>query len=170
MRYLNLFLIALCIFLGSCHHSEEPPKEVNLHIAEQYRPAEVTFKTSDKDFADKAKEFDDKSFIVRSAEELPDDPIGFPELYRKINFRNYDLLLFYCVYRWDFDSYSNRFYRDRIENKYKWEIHLGVGEFPESESEIRHFNRFAIKVKKLPENADVEFWVSFSHLNWDWDN
>lgn len=169
MKFLNYILITLCLILCSCNHSEEPPAEVSLPIERQYRPATVEFQITDEDFVEKVKEFDNKDFIVRSVDELPDDPLGFSEAYRKINFNQSDLFIAYRIYRWDFESYVNRFYRNRIENKYNWEIHLGVAEKPDTESTTRYFNRFAIKVKKLPENADVKFWISLSALNWDWD-
>lgn len=171
MKYIGIIIIALGMILSSCRHDDEPPTEVNLSIEKQFRPNVIVFQKSDQEFYDKIKPLSTGDFVVNSTDELPDDPMGFSDAYKNINFRSYTLLIRYTLYRWDFESYSNRFIRNRKENRYEWNINLGVAEIPEDDSiETLYFTRFAILVRKLPLDANILTWISLSALNWNWDD
>lgn len=172
MKYLGLILIALCFCLTACNHNEEPPVEVNLPITTQYLPSGVIWDTSDAEFKEKIIPWLSKKVIVNSVDEIPNDPLGFTENYYKINYTNQTLLLYYDVDIYNFVSCHNRYFRNTVENTYNWSIQFGIsGKLNEDDSNLERllFCRYAILVPKLPEDADVNIFISLVDNNWDWD-
>lgn len=157
MKYYIALLSIILVMLGGCNHNEEPPTEVALGISQQFLPVTKEFSKNYSEFAEQAKEFDEINLIVNSVEELPDDPLGFSNAYRKIDYDNYTLFLAYRIYRWNYEAYTNWFYRNRLENCYYWQMHLRGINVPDPDSDIRTFNRFAIVVRKLPADANIKF-------------
>ena len=96
-KYLNLAVVMLLALLVSCNHNDEPPLEVNLSVAEQYMPATTVFDADDKEFLDKVKPYADKTFVINSLAELNEDPFGFSNAYKGIDFDEYTLLVAYCL-------------------------------------------------------------------------
>ncbi len=146
--------------------------EVNLPINTQYLPSGVIFDVTDADFKETVKPWLNKKLIVNSVDEMPDDPLGFNESYYKINFNNNTLLLYYDLDFYNIVSYQNRYYRNNIEKSYYWSIQIGInGKLNEDDNNIEKviFSRYALLVPKLPENADVNVYISLTDHNWDWN-
>lgn len=166
MKHLVIIFLALGIALCSCNRHNEPPTETQFLINRQYLPVSIGVDMADQELVDKIKDLSKSNFIINSADQLPDDPFGFNEAYTDVNFDNYTLLLHYEMHKWRIDTYGNRFYRDNRENTINWAIRIGSSEFDESEPIM--FTRFAILIKKLPEDVDLKIWISLGALNWDW--
>ncbi|MDE6280105.1 MAG: hypothetical protein K2M05_09060 [Paramuribaculum sp.] len=166
MKHLVIIFLALSIALCSCNRHNEPPLETEFIISRQYLPVSIDVDKSNQELYDKIKDLSKSNFIVNSADELPDDPFGFNEAYTHVNFNDYTLLLHYEMHRWRIDTYRNRFYRDNRENTINWMIRVDSSQFDESEPIL--FTRFAILIRKLPEDVDLKIWVSLGALNWDW--
>ncbi len=171
MKYLSLILIALSFCLTACNNNNEPPTEVNLPIREQFIPGNVIFSMSDTEFKDKVKPWFNKQFVVNSVEEIPNDPLGFPESYYKIDFKENTLLLCYQINDYNTVSVTNRYYRNMVENTYYWCINLGVsGDINNGDNKDQAIiSRYAILVPKLPIDADVKIYFGITDHNWDWD-
>lgn len=170
MKYLSLLIIAIGLCLTSCNHNDGPALEVNIAINEQFVPGNVIFSLSDTEFKDKIKPWYNKKVVVNSAQELPADPLGFNESYYKIDFKNHTLLIYYDIHDYNVVSYSNRYYRNTVENTYNWTIMLGIsGTIADGEEGARAiFSRYAVLVPKLSENAEVKIWNSLVDHNFDW--
>lgn len=169
VKYLNLAVVMLLALLASCNHNDEPPLEANLSVAEQYMPANTVFNADDKEFLDKVKGYADKTMVINSLAELNDDPFGFSDAYKGIDFDEYTLLVAYWLHDMKIDTFRNRYYRDTKEKTYNWAIHIGTSTPPDESPEQLEFTRFAILVKKLPADADIRIWKSIGALNWDWE-
>lgn len=170
MKYLKFFILSLGLLLCSCNHNDEVPTETLMSIAQQYLPATVEFQQSNKDFLEKAMEFNDKKFIINSLSELSTDPFGFSDAYRGIDFDNYTLLVTYKLHDWVIDTYRNRYYRNNPDKTYNWAIHVGTSTVPgETIDDTLYFTRFAILVDKVPQDTDVLMWLSLGALNWGWE-
>ncbi len=62
--------------------------------------------------------------------------------------------------------------RNNIEKSYYWSIQIGInGKLNEDDNNIEKviFSRYALLVPKLPENADVNVYISLTDHNWDWN-
>lgn len=171
MKHLSILFIALTLCLAACNKNNEPPVEVQLPIREAFLPENVLFDYSDKDFLNRLKDWNNKKVVVNSVDEIPNDPIGFNESYYKIDFTDQTMLLYYMVHDYDVVSYNNIYFRNTVENTYNWTISLGVnGEINEDDNvEKLIFSRYAILVKKLPDNADIIIWKNISDHSWSWD-
>lgn len=167
MKYLSIIFLAIGIALCSCNRHNEPPMETEFLINRQYLPVTIAVDNSDSELLDKIKPLSKSNFIVNSLDELPDDPFGFDEAYTGVDFSTYTLLIHYETHRWRIDTYTNRFYRDNRENTVNWVINIGSSQFDDSEPV--KFTRFAILVKKIPEDIDLKIWTSLGALNWNWD-
>lgn len=160
--------MAVAILSVSCNRHSEPPTEVLLQISESFVPQTLSVDKNDSEMLEKIREWNTQSLVVNSADELPDDPIGFSPAFSKINFKERTLLIAYNIHRWRIDAYTNRWIRNNVESTYDWYIQLGISEFPD-EDDVIYFTRFAIEVPKLPADANVRFWYSHSDLGFDWD-
>ena len=167
---ISILCLLLSAVLFGCGHSDTPPAEAPLYINAVYSPASVGFEKSDKEMLEVCREWYGKTFVIRSADQFPDDPIGFSDSYSYINFDRNTLLIAYQLHSWTIDTYSNLYFRNNLEKTYDWTISLGSTEY-HLESESMKLTRFAILVPKLPENADVRIWYSMQQIgpgnNWD---
>ncbi len=161
-------LPAIGVTFSSCNKNDEPPSEVNLPIIRQYLPVTVQFAADDAEWKKKIKGWANRKVIVNNLEELPEDPIGFSAAYKGVNYNDYTLLITYSVEDWDIETYDNRFYRDNVEKTYNWTIGLGTSTPPSDSPEQLYFTRYAILVKKLPQDATLNIWFSYRALDWDW--
>lgn len=168
MRLISGLMILVVLLLSSCNKNDEPLPTVQLPIAQEYLPVNFTFDVEDKDSYSEFLEWNKTKLVVNSADEMPDDPLGFSNAYSGIDFNNYTLLLFYLKHRWQPESCSNIFYRNRLENRYEWSITFGVSDVPDEYKTIT-FSRYAILVKKLPADSEVVIWYGLSQLGGGWD-
>lgn len=172
MKHLNIAMIFITLCLAACNKSNEPPVEVPLPIWEEFVPGNVIFDYSDKDFLNKLKDWSNKKVVVNSTDEIPNDPLGFNDAYYKINFSDQTLLLYYQLHDYDVVSYRNIYYRNTLENTYNWTISLGINGEINDEDNIEKLiiSRYAILVKKIPDNADIIIWQSIQNHNWSWSD
>ena len=167
MRFLTIFVLSSLLLLCSCNNNDEPPTETMLSVSEAYIPCTVSFNVNDTEFVNKIKEWSDKKYIVNDLSELPDDPLGFSDAYKKMDFNQYTLLITYDIHNWEIDTYRNRYYFDNIEKTYNWAICVGTSTVPDDNAEPWYFTRYAILVKKLPQDAKIKMWFSLGAINWD---
>lgn len=97
---------------------------------------------------------------------MPNAPLGFSEAYKGINFDEYTLPITYNIHDYDIDTYRNRYYIDKITQVYNWAICIKTAGIPNNTAEELYFSRYAILVKKLPENTNLSIWFSLGALNW----
>ncbi len=169
MRNIAIVLYSICILLCACNRNDDtPPTEINLSIAENYMPSTVPFQVSDTEWIEKIKDWDNKQLIVNSTSEMPNDPLGFSDAYKNINFNTYSLLITYDIHNWPIDTYKNRYYWDNIEKSYNWAICIKTATVPDNSAEEWYFTRYSILVKKLPTDANIKIWFSLGALNWEW--
>ena len=165
MRCLTIFVLSLLLLLCSCNNNDEPPTETMLSVSEAYIPCTVS--VNDTEFVNKIKEWSDKKYIVNDLSELPDDPLGFSDAYKKMDFNQYTLLITYDIHNWEIDTYRNRYYFDNIERTYNWAICVGTSTVPDDNAETWYFTRYAILVKKISQDAKIKMWFSLGAINWD---
>ena len=172
-KYISIVITVLMLCFCSCNHHNEPPMEVGLPINKSFLPATVQFERSDTEFYDKCREWDNKLIRVDSPEELPADPLGFSDIYRNLSFKDQTLLIYYDIHFWDIKSCDYMFRRNTVEKNYNWGLSLGVVNIVFEGDEIPetcYFTRFAILVRKLPEDAEILVWNSIDDLDntFDW--
>lgn len=166
MKHLITFILSL-LLLYSCNNNDEPSTETVLSISKHYQPCTSEFNITDTEWVDKIKGWADKKFVVNDLSELPYDPLGFSDAYKKVDFNNYTLLITYDIHNWVIDIYRNRYYFDNIERTYNWTICVGTSTVPDDNTETWYFTRYAILVKKLPQDAKIQMWFSLGAINWD---
>ena len=167
MRYLSLFILTFSLILCSCNH-HEPALEIVLPISETFVPASMEINPNDMEEEQKRNIIhlvNTNHHIVNSADELPDDPIGFSEAYNKVNFKNSTLLIKYMLHDYSIDTYNNRYYRNTKENSYNWVVNIGSAN-PDVDTDNILLTRFAILVNKLPADADFQSWYGLTNLGW----
>ena len=163
MKYFSLLLFTLTLLFCSCNKNE-PDLEINLPIALSYMPATIEI-NQDELSEDQKKDIvnlTNQSHVVNDISELPKDPIGRNDVFQYINFKENTLLIAYRLHSWDIDSYSNRFYKNTQENSFNWVVQLGAYRDLENIPDNTQLTRFAILVKKLPENAEFKTWYSLT--------
>lgn len=164
MRYLSLLLLTLSLILGSCNKNE-PPLEIVLPISETYVPSSIELPSSmDEEQKRNIIHLINNQHIVNSADELPNDPMGFSEAFDKINFKNSTLLIKYMSHDYSIDTYNNRYFRNTKENSYNWMINIGSASNLDSDNIT--LTRFAILVNKLPADANIKSWFGLTNLGW----
>lgn len=166
MRFLTIFVLS-SLLLCSCNNNDEPSTETILSVSEAYIPCTASFNVNDTECVNKIKGWHNKKYIVNDLSELPDDPLGFSDAYKKMDFNQYTLLITYDIHNWEIDTYRNRYYFDNIERTYNWAICVGTSTIPDDYAEICYFTRYAILVKKLPQEAKIKMWFSLGVINWD---
>lgn len=153
--------------LFSCDKSDNPPSEVSLVINREYLPVSLTFDKDAPGAADKYGPWDEKTFVINSAEDIPEDPLGFTPGYAGIDFSTHTLLLRYEIHRYTIGAYSNSFIRKTLENNYNWTVIIGCENLGAEIWTKISLTRFAILVPKLRADATVLFWLSLYNLNGD---
>lgn len=168
MKYLTLLFLSLSLLLCSCGNNDEPPLEVSLPISKTYLPASVEFNTDDLSEEQKREliHLANNDHVITTVAELPQDPIGLSDAYRKINFNENTLLIKYVLHDYTIDTYSNTYYRDTKENSYNWYVNIGTASDTNVDTDNTSLTRFAILVRKLPADAKVRFWVGLTQLGW----
>lgn len=170
MKRICYFLYLFCMLMCSCSHNNDGPQsETRLPIQEIFMPLGLWIEHSDTD-APFFQELSKKLFVVNSPDELPDDRLGFTEAYKKADFKNYTMLIYYQLHRWEVESCQYRFVRLNLEKKYNWTITMRVDADNEPYPEMRCISRFAIMVNKIPAGWDVTATLGLSDYNWSWDD
>lgn len=170
LKYLLSFLlIGILGSLTSCNKNDDTPSEIRIQILEDYLPCSVTFDRSDKLFYELCSQWSNKYMIVNSKDDLPDDPVGFNSSYKNINYKEYSLLLAYRLHNYSIDSFRNMLIKNNIENTYDWTISIGSGDFGSDNYDNLTISRFAVKVKKIPDNANLKVWWGMKDLAFDWE-
>lgn len=174
MKNLSLIIIAtLSLLFYSCNNNNEPNLEIDLRITESYLPVSVEFNKNDYDDEQKRQliHLVNNDHIINDVSDIPDDPIGlndaFGIAFGNINFKEFTLLIKYIFNDYTIDTYSNRYYRNTKENTYNWTIDVGSASVLNVDSDTTRFTRFAILVKKLPEDAKVKTWYGLTDLGWN---
>lgn len=159
-----IFLIGLLVC--SCNN-HEPDLVVELPINSVFIPVSIKINKNDIDQQQREEIMNlvNNKHIVNDISELPTDPIGQNEAFYRINYKEETLLIMYLFKSWTFDTYSNRFYRNTKENSYNWTVRLGttIGD----DTEEVELTRFAILVRKLPADADVQMFHSVTQFGSD---
>lgn len=165
MKYLTVLVMSLLLLCSCDGDKMEPSTEKTLRIEQSYQPCTSEFNIHDTEWVEKIKGWSDKKFIVNDLSELPNDPLGFSDLYTGIDFSKYTLLLTYDIHNWNIDVYRNRYYYDTIRETYNWTIFTGTYTNPDENSEIWYFTRYAILVDKLPADTGVRMKLVLSAIN-----
>lgn len=169
MKYASIILAALTVFISACSH-DEPTGNVNLPIAESFLPANIVVDRHDTELLEECRKWRDKTLIVNSTSEIPDDPFGSKEAFSNINLNELSLLITYNVHSYNVLSYQNIFVRNRTDKTYDWTIRVGINGEAVSPDEQLIYTRYAILVKRLPAGATLRAWYSITDHNWDWVN
>ena len=150
----------------SCNNNKEPDLEIELPINSEFVPASIEINRAEMDEQEREEIMNlvNNQHIVNNLSELPRDPIGQNEAFNYINFKEQTLLILYLYKRWTFETYSNRFYKNTKENSYNWVVKLGAVIDYDDDRETVQLTRFAILVRKLPVDADVQTWYSQTQL------
>lgn len=168
MKHLITFILSL-LLLCSCNNNEEPSTETVLPISKHYQPCASEFNIRDTEWVDKIKEWAEKKYVVNDLSELPNDPLGFSDSYTSVDFKEYTLLITYNLHNWNIDTYRNRYYFDNIEKIYEWAICIETSTIPDDNTETWYFTRYAILVKKLPQDTKIKMWFLLGAINWDFE-
>lgn len=157
--------------LCSCNRNDdEPATEITLPIAEEYLPVTVRFNSDDKEWIEKTKGWSDKKLVIDDASAMPDDdPLGFSDAYKGIDFSRYTLLMTYHVRPYSIETYRNRYYRNTAERTYNWVINIKTADFSDDKYETWYFSRYAVLVRKIPDGSDVRIWYALSLINGGWE-
>lgn len=166
MKPLSVLIFIISFLVCSCNKNNEPDLEINLPINSVFVPVSIEIDKNDLD-PEKREEISNllnNKHIVNNISELPDDLIGQNEAFNHIDFKDQTLLITYLFKKWPVDTYSNRFYKNTKENSYNWVVKIGTTLDYDEDSDILQLTRFAILVRKLPVDADVQTWYSLSQL------
>lgn len=147
--------------------------EVQLPINMSFLPVTIQLDRAESDLMEECREWVNKLIRVDSPDQLPEDPIGFPDLYRDLDYKDKTLLIYYDRHFWQIKTCDFKFRRNTVEKNYNWAITLGVVDIIFEGDEVpdsMYFTRFAILVRKLPEDAEILTWNSIADLdhNNDW--
>lgn len=164
-----LVLNILTLFNSACNRNEEPPTTIDYYFCEQYIPMTIEYSKTDTDLIEQIRPVAGKQFVINSLDELNANPMGFSEAYKKINFNDYTLLVYYLLHRYNIEAYSSRYYKNTLEGNFNWVINLSTTDRPELPDDKGMMTRFALLVRKLPSDAEVKTWTSISSLDWSWD-
>lgn len=167
MKYIALFISIIMLSFCSCNNNDEPKAETSLPIVKVYLPK--TMLISESVFDENYLKLANNGLVVTQLSELPNDPFGFNEAFKSINFSEYTLLLRYVIHDWEIDTYKNMWYRDNSNICYNWVASFTTATEPSSSPSGYYFTRCAILVKKLPENANVRCLMSLGAINWGWE-
>ena len=167
---IKIFIMLVGVLLCGCNRHEEPPVETVWPIQETYMPVGVVFDKTDTDFLERCREWNNKRFIVNDVDELPADPLGFNDTYRNINYKNYSLILVYRLHRWSIDTYRSWFTRNNVENTFNWTLTVVSNDFDPQDTNKVIITRFAITVKKLPEDANLLIGWQYIDHGFDWSD
>lgn len=167
MKQLSFFILISILLLSSCNNNNEPDLTIELPINLVYIPASIEINKADLDEQELKNIMNlvNNKHIINDISEIPDDPIGQNEAFYHINYNEQTLLIMYIFKKWSLDSYYNVFYKDTKENSFNWVVKLGTTTDLDDETEVVKLTRFAILVRKLPENANLKTWHSLTHLN-----
>ena len=166
MKQLSLIILMGILLFCSCNNNNEPDLQIEVPIISVFMPVSIDIKQSEFDEKEREEimKLVNNKHIVNEISELPSDPIGQNEAFRHINFQDRTLLIMYIFKSWPIDTYSNIFYKDTKENSYNWVVRLGTAGGDDDETETIQLTRFAILVKKLPADAQVQTWRSLTQL------
>ena len=165
MRHFFTFLLMTLLFC-SCNNNNEPDLEIELPISSAFIPESIEINRTEIDDREREEIMNlvNNKHVVNDVSEVPTDPIGKNEAFYNIDYKDQTLLVTYLYNRWPFDTYSNRFYRNTKENSFNWVVRLGTSMDYGDDSDIVYLTRFAILVRKLPLDADVQTWFSQTSL------
>ncbi len=166
MKYLSVLCLIVGVVFCACNHNHEAELEIALPISATFFPATIESNINSIDDEQKRAliHLVNNQYIVNDASQLPNDPIGFSDSYRNINFNEKTLLIKYVLHDYTIDTYSNRYYRNTKENSYNWSVNIGTSYDADIVADYTFFTRFAIVVKKLPADAQVKFWYGLTQL------
>lgn len=166
MKQLGFLIILITLLFCSCNNNNEPDLEIELPINSVFIPASIDFNKTDLDdhLREEIMNLVNTKHIVNDISELPNDPIGQNEAFFKIDYKEHTLLIMYLFKGWSIDTYSNRFYRNTKENNYNWVVKLGTITDIDYNTDVIQLTRFAILVRKLPVDAEVQTWYSLTQL------
>lgn len=165
MKKLSFVISILLLLFCSCNNNE-PDLVVQLPINSVFIPVSMEINKSDIDEQQRHEIMSlvNNKHIVNDISELPNDPIGQNEAFYYINYNEHTLLITYLFKAWTIETYSNQFYKNTKENSYNWVVRLGTTMDYDDDIEVVQLMRFAILVRKLPVDADVQTWYSVTHL------
>lgn len=166
MKYISVLCLIVGVIFCACNHNDEVELEIALPISATFLPATIESNINSIDDEQKRAliHLVNNQYIVNDASQLPNDPIGFSDTYRNINFDENTLLIKYMLHDYAIDTYSNRYYRNTKENSYNWSVNIGTASDTDIVTDFNFFTRFAILVKKLPADAKVKFWYGLTQL------
>lgn len=166
MKYLSYLFLLLGLLTVSCNNNDEPPLEFGLPISGTFIPATVEYDETQLTEAQKKNliHLVNNQHVVNDVSELPEDPFGFSDTYRQIDFKEYTLLIKYMLHDYTIDTYSNRYFRNTKENSYNWSVNVGTTSDTSVDGDELYFTRFAIYVKKIPEGAEVKSWFGLMQI------
>lgn len=169
MNHYKFIFAALCFMLASCGSKDEPVGEYVMPINKEYLPASVTFKKDDTAFLNRCRKWDNKIVIVNSADDLPDDPLGFTPSYGNINFANSSLLITYKLHKLIIDTCDFSYIYKGTTDTFEWSIKLGSALDMTTGNDETTFTRFAMEVPKLASDANVKVQLVLYDSGWIWD-
>ena len=170
-RFVSYIILAGAALLAvSCSKKEdEPMADEALTITEAYLPAGVAFDQDDSQFLKRCQKWNQTTITVNSANDLPDDPLGFSPSYSKIDFSRNTLILTYMLHRWTIDTSRNTYSYNYDRGTYDWLITLGSSFYDEEQSDVVYFTRFAIQVPKQTAGAVTRVTVNLYDASFSWD-
>lgn len=166
MKQARFLIFVITIIFFSCNNNNEPDFEINIPINSVFVPVSIKIDMNNIDDREREEIINlvNNKHIVNDISELPKDPIGQNEAFYKINYNEHTLLIMYLYNIWPIETYSNRFYRNTKENSYNWSVTLGVDADYDVGMDNMQLARFAIIVRKLPVDADVQTWYSLTQI------
>lgn len=166
MKQIVCFIFIISLLFSSCNNNHEPDLVIELPIVSVFIPLSIKINKSDIDDQQRIELMNlvNNKHIVNDVSELPNDPIGQNEAFKHINYKEQTLLISYHFKSWTIDTYSNRFYKNTQENSFNWVVNLGTTADEDDDKDAVYLTRFAIVVRKLPVNADVQTWYSVTQL------
>lgn len=167
MRYIPVYAVLLGGLLVSCSKEEKEPELTPLPIVRQFDTMTTSVRLSGLEDISGYRDF---SVVVRSADELPDDPhFGTGDFVRAdIDYSRYSLLVSYHLLLGDVSVESCRWGFNNWFDRYEFGItfaHVKDSEYDgDGEYEYMTYVRSAVLVNRLSEDARVTWWCSSTFL------
>lgn len=161
MKKFLLFFVVAITMLASCGKDDEPQLYTRYEIVQELEPKSKTLNWGEMS-QDERRLYPRDGYVVNSRNAFPRDVVfGMEDIKSAdIDFTKYTLLMQYVLVPGYVQSHRLFWQRNNTEKKYEFVAQFSTSAFEESLDAFTYY-RAAVLVKKIPENSDVSFLLTY---------